>query len=99
MSGALTRMGSELSSLFEEETTMTIQSQDLTIIPRDYDIFSGLDVDKHSITATFCNHGELMQSLRLPYSSDLLLNYVRSIFRISEWRLFTKLGQPPNPAI
>src|ERR1700736_3129981 len=59
---------------------MTIQSQDLTIIPRDYDIFSGLDVDKHSIVVTFCDHGKLMQSLRLPYSSEQLLNYVRRHF-------------------
>ena len=59
---------------------MTIQSQILTFIPRDYEIFSGLDVDKHSIAATFCNHGELMQSLRLPYSSEQLLNYVRKHF-------------------
>ena len=44
-----------MSSLFEEETRMTIQSQILTFTPRDYEIFSGLDVDKHSIAATFCS--------------------------------------------
>src|SRR3984893_16228932 len=69
-----------MSSLFEEETRMTIQSQILTFIPRDYEIFSGLDVDKRSIVVTFCDHGELMQSLRLPYSSEQLLNYVRKHF-------------------
>ena len=46
---------------------MTIQSQVLTFISRDYEIFAGLDVDKHSIAVTFTDHSRLMQSLRLPY--------------------------------
>jgi hypothetical protein len=37
---------------------MTIQSQISTFIPRNYDVFGGLDVDKHSIAVTFCNHEE-----------------------------------------
>jgi hypothetical protein len=43
-------------------------------VPRDYDVFAGLDVDHHS-TATFTDHDRLMQSLRLPYSAGQLLNY------------------------
>jgi hypothetical protein len=30
-------------------------------IPRDYQVFAGLDVDKHSIAMTFCNHEELLR--------------------------------------
>ncbi len=59
---------------------MTIQSQVFTFIPRDYEIFAGLDVDKHSIAVTFTDHSRLMQSLRLPYSAEQLLNYVRKHF-------------------
>jgi transposase len=60
---------------------MTIQAQvsvhSQVFIPREYQIFAGLDVDKHSIAVTFCNHEGLLRSLRLPYSAAQLLNYVR----------------------
>src|SRR5437879_6096379 len=63
---------------------MTIQAQvsvrGQVFIPRDYQVFAGLDVDKHSIVVTFCNHEGLVQSLRLPYSAAQLLNYVRKRF-------------------
>src|SRR5467141_1005206 len=59
---------------------MTIQSQVSAFIPRDYEIFAGLDVDKSSIAMTFCDHKTLLRSLRLPYSSEQLLNYVRKHF-------------------
>ena len=63
---------------------MTIQAQ-VSVYPqvfvaRDYDVFVGLDVDHHSIAATFTDHERLMQSLRLPYSARQLLNYVRKQF-------------------
>jgi len=63
---------------------MTIQAQvsvySQVFVPRDYDVFGGLDVDHHSIAATFTDHRRLMQSLRLPYSAGQLLNYVRKHF-------------------
>jgi transposase len=49
-------------------------------VPRDYDVFAGLDVDHHSIATTFTDHDRLMQSLRLPYSAPQLLNYVGKHF-------------------
>jgi transposase len=64
---------------------MTIQSQVSKFIPRDYDIFAGLDVDKKSMAITFADHTQLLRSLRLPYSSQYLLNYVRKYF--SEQRI------------
>ena len=59
---------------------MTVQAGVSTFIPRDYEIFSGLDVDKSSIAVTFTDHTQLLRSLRLPYSSEQLLNYVRKHF-------------------
>ena len=34
-----------------------------TFIPRDYDVFAGLDVDKKSISVTFTDHQGLLKSL------------------------------------
>ena len=51
-----------------------------TLIPRDYDVFSGLDVDKRSISVTFTDHDRFLKSLRMPYSAEHLLNHVRKHF-------------------
>ena len=63
---------------------MTIQAQvsvySQVFVPRDYDVFAGLDVDHHSIAVTFTDHQRLLQSLRLPYSARQLLNYVGKHF-------------------
>ena len=48
---------------------MTVQAQ---FIPRNYDVFAGLDVDKKSLAVIFTDHDRLMQSLRLPYSAEQL---------------------------
>jgi transposase len=60
------------------QTQVPFQSQ--VFIPRNYQVFAGLDVDKHSIAVTFCNHEGLLRSVRLPYSAPQLLNYVRKHF-------------------
>jgi transposase len=60
------------------QAQVSVQSQ--VFIARDYQVFAGLDVDKHSIAVTFCNHEGLLRSLRLPYSAAQLLNYVRQHF-------------------
>ena len=51
-----------------------------TFIPRDYDVFSGLNVDKRSISVTFTDHDRFLKSLRMPYSAEHLLNHVRKHF-------------------
>jgi transposase len=56
---------------------MTVRSQ---FVPRNYDIFAGLDVDKKSMSVIFTDHQQLLQSLRLPYSAAQLLSYVRKHF-------------------
>jgi transposase len=49
-------------------------------VPRDYDVFAGLDVDKKSISVTFANHQGFIRSLRVPYSAEHLVNHVRKHF-------------------
>jgi transposase len=49
-------------------------------VPRDYDIFAGLDVDKRSMAITFTDHGTMRKSLKLPYSARQLLNYTGKYF-------------------
>ena len=51
-----------------------------TFIPRDYDVFSGLDVDKRSISVTFTDHHGFLKSLRMAYSVEHLLNHVGKHF-------------------
>src|SRR5262245_25076222 len=46
-------------------------------IPRDYDVFAGLDVDKKSISATFSDHQGIQKSVRMPYSVEHLVNHAR----------------------
>jgi transposase len=48
-----------------------------TFIPRDYDVFAGLDVDKKSISVTFTDHQGLLKSLTMPYNVEYLVNHVR----------------------
>ena len=64
------------------QSQVSVQSQVSKFIPRDYQIFAGLDVDKHSIAATFCNHEELLRSLRLPYSAARLLSTCAKAFSL-----------------
>jgi transposase len=51
-----------------------------TFIPRDYDVFAGLDVDKRSISVTFTDHQGLLKSLRMPYNVEHLVSHVRKHF-------------------
>jgi len=59
---------------------MTNRSESFKIVPHDYDIFTGMDVDKRSMLTTFTDHGKLLSSKRMPYRSQHLLNYVQKYF-------------------
>jgi transposase len=59
---------------------MTHSAHISSFIPRDYDVFGGLDVDKKSIAVTFTDHGTMRKSLKLPNSASQLLNYTRKHF-------------------
>jgi transposase len=59
---------------------MTNQTPATSLIPRDFDIFCGLDVDKKSMSITFADHGTMRKSCRLPYSASQLLKYTKKHF-------------------
>jgi hypothetical protein len=61
----------------DDDSSSSSLSLRSSICPARYDVFAGLDVDHHSISATFADHARLMKSLRLPYGAAQLLNYVR----------------------
>jgi transposase len=45
-------------------------------LPSNYDVFSGLDVDKKSISATFLEHNGNMRAIRIPHDVKNLIGYV-----------------------
>src|SRR5438067_9012570 len=45
-------------------------------VPREFEIFGGLDVDKKSIAVTFMSHQGILQSFSMPYRTEHLLSYV-----------------------
>lgn len=51
-----------------------------TFIPRDYEMFAGVDVDKRKIVVTFADHQGVLKSLRMRYSVEHLVNHVRKHF-------------------
>lgn len=60
---------------------MTGMALNQAFIPREYDVFVGLDVDKKSFSATVVDHQMMMsRSLRMPSRPDNLLAYVRKHF-------------------
>jgi transposase len=50
------------------------------LIPTEYDIFAGLDVDRKSISVTFTSHQGFIRSLRMPYRVEHLVHYVGKHF-------------------
>ena len=49
-------------------------------VPRQYDVFVGMDVDKTSISLTCLDHEQMVTSLRMPYQTAHLLGYVQRHF-------------------
>lgn len=47
-------------------------------IPKEYDVFAGLDVDKKSIAVTFLDHYGEIRQMKIPYNTNHLINYVRN---------------------
>jgi transposase len=50
------------------------------IIPREYDIFGGIDVDKRSLVVTFTDHEHLEKSVHMPNKAENLLHFVHNHF-------------------
>lgn len=51
-----------------------------SFIPREFEIFGGVDVDKKSMAVTFMSHQGLLQSFSMPYRAEHLLSYVGKHF-------------------
>lgn len=49
-------------------------------VPRHYDVFAGMDVDKTSISVTFTDHEKAIKSMRVPNEAANLLSYVGKAF-------------------
>jgi len=62
------------------------------IIPRQYEIFAGPDVDKSRIAVTFSDHERLLKSLQMPSSSEHLLNYLGKHFADRKIALAYEVG-------
>lgn len=56
---------------------MSLKKKFQKFVPLLYDIFCGMDVDKSGISLSFYSHQGFIRSLRIPYSSVNLINYVR----------------------
>src|SRR5574341_283966 len=66
-----------------------------SFVPREFDIFGGLDVDKKSIAVTFMSHQGTLQSFSMPYRAEHLLSYVGKHFERSEEHT-SELQSPTN---
>ena len=51
-----------------------------SFIPKDYHVFSALDVSKKSMSVTFTNHQGFIRSLNMPHKTEPSLHYVRKHF-------------------
>ncbi len=56
---------------------MNFQQKHFTVKPLEFDLFCGMDVDKKSISVTFVSHEGFVKSLKIPYDSANLIQYVR----------------------
>ncbi len=59
---------------------MTQSHETGLFVPRDFDVFAGLDVDKTTIAATFTDHEKTLKSMRTPNDAVNLLGYVARRF-------------------
>jgi transposase len=51
-----------------------------SICPRDFDLFVGLDVDKHSLAVTLMNEESLVKSMKMPFDPQALVHYLAKHF-------------------
>jgi transposase len=62
------------------------------IVPRQFDLFVGLDVDKSRIAVTMTDHERLLKSFQMPYCSEDLLHYLDKHFAGSQIALVYEVG-------
>jgi len=63
-----------------------------TIVPRQFDLFVGLDVDKSRMAVTVTNHERLLNSFQMPYGSEDLLHYLDNHFAGNKIALAYEVG-------
>ena len=51
-----------------------------SICPRDFDLFAGLDVDKHSVATTVMKHEALVKSMKMPHDPNAFVQYLAKHF-------------------
>jgi transposase len=51
-----------------------------TLLPQEFDVFAGVDVDKRTLSVTFLSHHGFIRSVRMPYSVTQLLHHVHAHF-------------------
>ena len=51
-----------------------------SFVPREFDIFGGLNMDEKSIAVTFMSHQGILQSFSMPHRAEYLLSYASKHF-------------------
>ncbi len=54
---------------------MDIIGKEAVFVPQKYDLFFGLDVDKHSVAIVILDHAKEIRSLKMPDNGRMLINY------------------------
>src|SRR6266480_7725839 len=74
-----------------------LEMKEQNFVPREFEIFGGLDVDKKSMAVTFMSHQGILQSFSMPYRAEHLLSYVANTLKGRRSPLPTK-PVPPDGA-
>ena len=59
---------------------MIVSKNCFTIVPLEYDIFLGMDVDKKSVAITIVDHKREIRSIKMPNNAEMIINYTRNHF-------------------
>ena len=51
-----------------------------SIVPLEYDVFIGMDVDKRSVALTSLEHKQQIDSIKMPNKADVVINYAKKKF-------------------
>lgn len=71
---------------------MTATGSPFNIVPLEYDVFIGMDVDKKSVAATIYNHEKKIGTFNTSYNSEKIINYARKHFPDKQVALTYEVG-------
>ncbi len=67
--------------VFNKEVAMFDESRDVwSIVPLEYDVFIGMDVDKRSIALTSLEHAQQIDSIKMANKADMVIGYAKKKF-------------------